>query len=463
VTARRAHAFVAGQSVNLAVGGGLFPVGVKTVASVISSTQFTYTEAGADGSGGGGDQFYAGALPYGVTDAQLTTSADARTNRTYFSLPAEPWAVPPSQFFDVGSPADTILAYTPIRDRLIVWTDNGTYQVTGSYPNYNVSELDLSVSLIAPDSAALFNGAAYGLTNKGLVTITEGARIVGVPVDDTLRDDLANHRSNYRLSFAAPYETQNMLLVFVASSAAQPAEAFIFHGGTEKFTRMVRAANAGFVRPSDDKLLLFDTSGHVWTERKTLTGDDVYDDPVSFTSINITPTSATSATVSSAAQLAVGDSFTTDDGGYVGLITSIDGTTIGFEANADLYVFGPDGVNVVRKAIPSVIEPLQFLPAGPGAQALVGDGSIDFKQEGLGRMWLQMATNLMPTLSAAEAIGPKGYTPMTAAGEVVFGVPYPYQTATRYRVRLSLGEAGRTFGYQGMTLNSTAIAQKPGR
>lgn len=117
------------------------------------------------------------------------TESTLRTNRLFFSKPDRADAVPPVNFLDVGPDAGTvILRISPFRDRLMVWTSAGLYQVTGNtFADFAVSAFDLTTKLVARESVAAVDDRLYALTLSGVVEVSEGGvTVVSLPIDDTL-------------------------------------------------------------------------------------------------------------------------------------------------------------------------------------------------------------------------------------------------------------------------------------
>lgn len=386
-----AHGWATGQQVSLSPSTAAFPSGTKTIASTPTGTTFTYTEAGAA---------VTEPLKYfeDLLGDRLTSSADDFANGLMWSPPDEPWAVPTANIAFVGDSGTTIERIVPTRDKLLIFTDRGLWHLWGDYPNFFISELDSTVNLAARETAVANGGKVLAFTNQGLVEVLESARILSVPMEDTLRSLLANHSSNVALrAFALSSESDHAYLLWLPddSSDAYASQAFpLWMGSGEAFSGPWNInATCGLVHPTQDRIYLGTSTGYVWKERKAYAAADHAD-----------PSGAFSVT----------------------------------------------------------IEPVQQMPAGPGASALVDLAALDFKEANFSTASLYFATDLSPTLSDAISIGPpQGAT--TGATELVCPVPQAQQRGTRWRMKLVWSVNGVRFALQGWTLRARLTSKRPGR
>lgn len=344
VNTQVAHGFVVGQTLTKSdEGDANFPGGTKTVASVADSDTFTYTEAGAAVSSAAEEYFQPSDLA-----TRVLSGADDYPNSIMWSAPDQPWSVSLFNQAFVGNEGVTILRIVPTRDKVLIFTTAGIYQLLGDYPNFTIAELDPTVKLAAYNTAVPLAGRTFSLSTQGVVEVADSARVVSIAIDDALRDLLANHASNVALrAFAVPYESERMLLLWLPddSSDAYAAQAFVYHLDSQQWTRWTVPATAGFVHPEQDRLYLgsSDTTGITWKERKARTAADHTD---------------------------------------------------------------------VSAAIASTVEWAPVLPAGPGGSALVDTGSLDFQEANFSAASVQFATNHDATLSAVETLaGPSSASP----------------------------------------------------
>lgn len=283
VTCESNHGLSAGQQFQLeaAILDANFPEGTKTVVSVTSATVFTYTEAGAASTV---------AQDYNVLDhpPSLTSSQnDDWSNSLHYSAPDEPWAFPVAQQIFVGSRGTTIKRLIPTADRLLVWTDNGLYKVTGTYPYFSVSEVDVNLKLLARGLAGSLGDRGYGYTDQGFVEALDTATVRSIPIEAELRDLQATAAANIAArSFSVSYESDRRWLAWMPSNSSDTyaTQAQVYNrtaslaGGQDVWTRWPVNATCGFVHPTENKLYLGTSSGSVWVERKDRALSD-YQDP----------------------------------------------------------------------------------------------------------------------------------------------------------------------------------------
>jgi hypothetical protein len=278
------HGLTTGQAITLeadnSVADANFAEGTKTI-TVTGATTFTYTEAGSAVSS---------VVDYRLLTRDLTTVSslnDDWPNSLHYSAPDEPWAFPVAQQIFVGSRGTTIKRLVPTADRLLVWTDNGLYKVTGTYPYFSVSEVDVNLKLLARGLAGSLGDRGYGYTDQGFVEALDTATVRSIPIEAELRDLQASAASNIAArSFSVSYESDRRWLAWMPSNSSDTyaTQAQVYNrtaslaGGQDVWTRWPVNATCGFVHPTENKLYLGTSSGAVWVERKDRVLSD-YQDP----------------------------------------------------------------------------------------------------------------------------------------------------------------------------------------
>jgi hypothetical protein len=279
-----AHGLASGQQVYVENGStpadANFPAGTKTI-TVTGATTFTYAESGANATAG---QTY---LVFDRIPSDTSSLNDDWPNSLHYSAPDEPWAFPVAQQIFVGSRGTTIKRLIPTADRLLVWTDNGLYKVTGTYPYFSVSEVDVNLKLLARGLAGSLGDRGYGYTDQGFVEALDTATVRSIPIEAELRDLQATAASNIAArSFAVSYESDRRWLAWMPSNSSDTyaTQAQVYNrtaslaGGQDVWTRWPVNATCGFVHPIENKLYLGTSSGAVWVERKDRALSD-YQDP----------------------------------------------------------------------------------------------------------------------------------------------------------------------------------------
>lgn len=120
--------------------------------------------------------------------------ARSRPNRLFFSKPERGDAVPPINFLDVGPETTEVLRISPFRDRLIVWTNRGLYQVTGNtFADFAVSGFDDTTKLVARETVAAVDDRLYALCSSGVVEVSDGGvSVVSLPIDDFFQSKMTD-------------------------------------------------------------------------------------------------------------------------------------------------------------------------------------------------------------------------------------------------------------------------------
>jgi hypothetical protein len=125
---------------------------------------------------------------YNVT-AGPGVSATQEANGLTFSKPFRADAVPPANNIFSAGPRDArILRIFPFRDRLLVFTDFGIYQVTGrTFADFSLSPFDLGFRLMGRELVALCDERVYAWCYEGIVEIDDGGvRVVSTPIEPTI-------------------------------------------------------------------------------------------------------------------------------------------------------------------------------------------------------------------------------------------------------------------------------------
>ena len=150
--------------------------------------------------------------------AGVAAENERRQNGLYYSLPDEPEAVSAANYLTVGTSGKTIRRIIPQRDRLLVFKEEGTYAVYGDFP-YQVSLVDDTVAILAPDSATAIGSTVIVLTDDGIMAVSEGGiQMISENIDSTLKPYLAApYRSLTETAFGVGYESEKVFALFVPS------------------------------------------------------------------------------------------------------------------------------------------------------------------------------------------------------------------------------------------------------
>jgi hypothetical protein len=157
---------------------------------------------------------------------------ERRVNYVYYSLPGEPEAVSAANFIPVGTGGKAIRRIVPQRDRLLVFKDEGTYAIYGDFP-FQVSLIDDTVAILAPDSAVAVGSTVIVLTEDGIMAVSDGGiQMISKVIDSTLKPYVA---APYRTltskgAFGVAYESEKVFALFMPSLGitGYEAKAYVF-------------------------------------------------------------------------------------------------------------------------------------------------------------------------------------------------------------------------------------------
>lgn len=150
--------------------------------------------------------------------AGVAADNERRQNGLYYSLSDEPEAVSAANYLTVGTSGKAIQRIVPQRDRLLVFKDEGTYAVYGDFP-YQVSLVDDTVAILAPDSAVAIGSTVIVLTEDGIMAVSDGGiQMISKVIDSTLKPyGAAPYRSTTRTAFGVAYESEKVFALFMPS------------------------------------------------------------------------------------------------------------------------------------------------------------------------------------------------------------------------------------------------------
>jgi predicted RecA/RadA family phage recombinase len=159
---------------------------------------------------------------------------ERRVNYVYYSLPGEPEAVSAANFIPVGTGGKAVRRIVPQRDRLLVFKDEGTYAIYGDFP-FQVSLIDDTVAILAPDSAVAVGSTVIVLTEDGIMAVSDGGiQMISKVIDSTLKPYVA---APYRTltskgAFGVAYESEKVFALFMPAltgdAVSYTARAYVF-------------------------------------------------------------------------------------------------------------------------------------------------------------------------------------------------------------------------------------------
>jgi len=366
------------------------------------------------------------ALPTSGTTQESTN--DAFKNAVFYSKVSEPEAVPLGNFIYIGSADQAILRIIPLRDSLFVLKEDGIFRVWGTDPsNFEVSPLDFTGILIAPESAVALNNEIYALTTQGIVAIGEqGVQIMSHPIEDAFTSLIAaNYSVLQSTSFGVAYESDRAYFIWVISNAADtsPTQYYRYNYITKAWTHGTLAKTCGGVNPADKKLYLGNSAKNIVDiERKSLTYADYADYASTET---ISAVNGTVVTITSTDTIEVG-SIIYQSPTLFGTVVAVD-TVAGTATMALATAFNLDAADVLAP-IATVVEPVPFAFANPGMSKQVSEVALLFRSDFNGSALVGFSSDINPGVEtepvAVGNVGTWGEFGWGGPGETSLGVPW---------------------------------------
>lgn len=219
-----------------------------------------------------------------VTDANiLKVTNDAHPNRIYFSKNSQPEAVPLVNFIDVGPRNAAILRILPLRSSLIILSEAGVFQLSGTdSTNFQVQLFDGSTKIAASDSAAVLNNQIFLFANQGISCISEtGVQVISRPIEDKILPLLTPQYTTFTTATSAVgYEADRAYLLMTVDATTDTVATIIYRWNTftSTWTTWDMSKTCSVVDPLKNILYLgaADTD-FIEVERKTFTRIDQAD------------------------------------------------------------------------------------------------------------------------------------------------------------------------------------------
>lgn len=263
------HGLQVGETATLVAGNANFAAGDKTVATVVSSTQWTYNETGIDAA--------LSAVTFTTPTPDVEFNQEATPGSWATSAFQEPDAWPPRFRYQVGGPNTTLQRITAQGEALLFWTSDGLYRLTGNDENdFTLRPVDPTINLVGKSTPATMGNKAFALTSQGVVSVTDlGVEKVSTPIDQAILPFYASTDA-YRevtdeVAFGVAYSSENEYYLFLPTSdgpaPGDPAvQAYVFNVQTGTWVRHTwewadinegtGAIAAAVVNPTDNYLYL---------------------------------------------------------------------------------------------------------------------------------------------------------------------------------------------------------------
>ena len=256
-----------------------------------------------------------------------TSDNESKPNRLYYSKFQQPESVPLLQFFDVGAANDEILRILPLRSILLIFTSAGIYKLTGATANsFQISLLDDTAVLEAPDSLVALNNNAVGFFDQGVCQVSYGSvSILSRPIEGDLNQIRGSAGNKLgELTFGISYETDRKYMIGLPTGDADTEAQiiYVYNVFTQSWTTYDLAFRNGIIRKEDDKIYLCKTDTII-QERKDYSDLDFAEPEID---VEATAVAGVNITVSNIVGVKVGYLYLEDTSNY-SIITGVDQTT----------------------------------------------------------------------------------------------------------------------------------------
>jgi len=409
---------------------------VRVINQYSSSTVYAYYLSGTNDLPGkilleergiGGNSFAvvtSRATCWNPINIPTSGTAQSSTNSTYlnglsWSKPNEPEHVPLPNFQRVGSADKPGRRIIPLREALIIEKDDGIYRLTGYYPNFNIELLDSSAKLIGSETADIIDNQIYGLSDQGVIAISDGVKIISYPIERDIKSLVSQNLDLVKqIAFGKGYEADRKYYLFLPSGSGDTycTQAYVYNVLTKAWTRHELEASCAEVF-NNNMYLGNGSSQYVWKDRKGFTYLDYAD--YGYTT-NITDISGMTITLSSGVDtISVGDVLYQSSSLFA-IITAVDSiaSTVTIELDPGFSVASCD----VLYAINTDIQWVPVVTGNPGLQKQYHTVQMILKEDFTGDATLAFETDLQNNEETVTLQGPSiGAWGLFAWGTVPWG------------------------------------------
>lgn len=280
----------------------------------------------------------AGAFVPDIGTTTLTATNETQPNGIQVSKYQQPEACPIGQTLFAGSADKSLLRIIALRDYILVFKQDGVFQISGTdFASFQVQLVDSTTILRGIESAVSLNNKVYCFSNQTIISMTynEGAVLKSLPIKGDLLTLSSPLYPNFDdVSYGISYESENQYIFFTVSATTDTTatQAFVYNYLTHTWTtyQYPYTMGTGFVNPTDDKLYLGSSdagSRYLYQERKNYTSYDYADNSYPIT---IVSSAGTTVTVVDSTNATVGYTLNQDD--RISVITAVvDASTITVE------------------------------------------------------------------------------------------------------------------------------------
>jgi hypothetical protein len=410
-----------------------------------------------------------------LTVSQAASNQTA-PNQIAISKFQQPEAVPLLQNILVGSADKSILRVIALRDYVLIFKQDGVYQIVGTdISSFAAQEVDKTTLLRGIETAVALNNKVFCFTNQTIISMTfnEGAILKSLPIKKDLLILSSPQYPNFdTISFGVAYESDNKFILGTVTSQGDTnaTQFYVYNYLTDSWTswQFPVAMNYGFVNPTDTRLYWCSASSsskYVYQERKDFAETDFADNSYPVT---VTSYSGTTVNVNSTADAVVG--YALHQGSNTAFVTQITSPTslivsqsfTWLVASATLY----KPIDIVLRFVPEAFGNPGIVKHFKEVHAIFS--TADFESFRLGFFTdfynaVSEAT-LIPKITTGWGLGPWGAFPWgggTPALQVIRGyVPMSQRRGHWLNVTVNYSGALTNFALDGLVFFYQSMAQK---
>lgn len=409
----------------------------------------------------------------------VTTQASSNTtspNKISVSKHLQPESYPLGQTISVGSADKSILRIIALRDYILVFKQDGIFQITGDdISSFDPQLLDSTAILRGIETAVSLNNKVYCFSYQTVVSVTvnEGVVLKSRPIQQELLILSSSLYPNFdTVSYGIAYESENQYIFGTVTSPSDTTatQFYVYNYLTDTWTNweFPNTQGTGFVNPTDNKLYFgsSDTaSKYVYQERKTYTNFDFADTSYA---INIVSFSGTTLTVTSS--VGIPTNGVINQGTQTSNIVSIPDTTHIIVADTLTWTAG---AATVYKPIPISLEFLQEHCGNPGivkhfkeCHAIFSNAEFDSFDLGFFTDFYEQVNTVMLTPKVTSGWGQGSWGEFAWGGgspraQVIRGlVPLPQRRGHWLNITIDYSDALTAFALDGFVIWYQNMSQK---
>ena len=348
-------------------------------------------------------------------DTTQTAEAENVPNGILIAKAQEPEAVPRVNRFLAGGIGNEILRVVPLRDYTIIFTNQGIYRLTGqSIGDFSVEPFDLTVQLVAPETAVALGNECWALSSQGAVSISDGGVRIrsGLQINNILQSLIQGAPNSLRdYAFALGYESNQRFILALPDSEGDTTalQQFCYNYITDTWTNWDRNCTAGYVHPLAGLFLGNGNNENIVKERKSGNFTDYVDEAIP---VLIQSYSGLNVVLNTVSGVTVGDLLWQDQLGvpvYSEIIAvDVAGTSVTVAGEITWDIGGDPANTKVLMAISNIIQWKPVDVGDPMEAKQFSEGQLAFRTARFLSAALDFATDISSGFETVELLGQTG-------------------------------------------------------